>query len=81
MLKQSIDTFGTDSATIQHELQNIKEDDSFEKFDNLIAPFINDTDEGPVVRGTQLKYSIFGNADPRDIKVKLKKEKARKSQW
>lgn len=77
LLKQSIDTFGTDSATIQHELQNIKEDDSFEKFDNLIAPFINDTDEGLVVRGTQLKYSIFGNADPRDIKVKLKKRKGK----
>ncbi|CAD1811833.1 hypothetical protein FOB58_003927 [Candida parapsilosis] len=73
LLKQASASFDN-VAPIKQDLQNLKEeDDSLVKFDNLIAPLINDPDEGRNVQDTQSKYSLFGSADPKDIKIKFKK--------
>lgn len=75
LLRQALLSFKDDATTIQQELKSIKEDNSFEKFDKLVSPLINDIDEGEVVEEVQLRYALFGSAEPRDVKVKLKKGK------
>ncbi|KAI5957781.1 sap61 [Candida theae] len=74
-LKQVLSSVQNDAAAIHQELQSIEEDGTFEKFEQLIAPLLKDTNEGPVVRGVQQQYALFGSADPKTVKVKLKKRK------
>ncbi|KAI5967947.1 sap61 [Candida margitis] len=73
LLKLASNSFDHDATTVKQEMQNLKEEDSFEKFDNLMALVTNSTDEGPGVKGSQLMYSSFGSVDPKDVKIKVKK--------